>query len=66
MLYNNTGHAETVKVIYEQNKLSLEDILQYYFRVIDPTSLKLNKVMIKEHNIEQVFTIPIHRIEKLF
>nr|WP_249963651.1 peptide-methionine (S)-S-oxide reductase MsrA [Histophilus somni] len=39
VLYNNTGHAETVKVIYEQNKLSLEDILQYYFRVIDPTSL---------------------------
>ena len=39
VLYNNTGHAETVKVIYDQDKLSLEDILQYYFRVIDPTSL---------------------------
>lgn len=35
----NTGHAETVKVVYDSSKLSLDDILQYYFRVIDPTSL---------------------------
>ena len=36
---NNSGHAETVKVTYDADKLSLDDILQYYFRVIDPTSL---------------------------
>lgn len=35
----NTGHAETVKVTYDTAKLSLDDILQYYFRVVDPTSL---------------------------
>ncbi len=35
----NTGHAETVRVVYDADKLSLNDILQYYFRVIDPTSL---------------------------
>lgn len=35
----HTGHAETVKVIYDTDKLSLDDILQYYFRVVDPTSL---------------------------
>lgn len=35
----NTGHAETVRVVYDTGKLSLNDILQYYFRVIDPTSL---------------------------
>lgn len=35
----NTGHAETVKVVYDSSKLSLDDILQYYFRVVDPTSL---------------------------
>ena len=35
----NTGHAETVQVIYDADRLSLDDILQYYFRVIDPTSL---------------------------
>ncbi|MDO4696322.1 MAG: bifunctional peptide-methionine (S)-S-oxide reductase MsrA/peptide-methionine (R)-S-oxide reductase MsrB [Neisseria sp.] len=39
VVYRNTGHAETVKVVYDADKLSLDDILQYYFRVIDPTSL---------------------------
>lgn len=37
--HRNTGHAETIKVVYDPEKLSLQDILQYYFRVIDPTSL---------------------------
>ena len=36
---NNSGHAETVRVTYDADKLSLDDILQYYFRVVDPTSL---------------------------
>lgn len=35
----NTGHAETVKVTYDAERLSLSDILAYYLRVIDPTSL---------------------------
>lgn len=39
VVYRNTGHAETVKVVYNPDKLSLDDILQYYFRIIDPTSL---------------------------
>ena len=34
-----SGHAETVKVTYDADRLSLDDILRYYFRVIDPTSL---------------------------
>ena len=37
--YRDTGHAETVKITYDADKLSLDDILQYYFRVVDPTSL---------------------------
>ena len=37
--YNNTGHAETVHVMYDANEISLEDILAYFFRVVDPTSL---------------------------
>ena len=37
--YRDTGHAETVKVTYDADKLSLDDILQYFFRVVDPTSL---------------------------
>lgn len=39
VVYRKTGHAETVKVVYNPDKLSLDDMLQYYFRIIDPTSL---------------------------
>ncbi|ETD70800.1 methionine sulfoxide reductase [Pelistega indica] len=39
VVYRHTGHAETVKVTYDIDKLSFADILEYYFRVIDPTSL---------------------------
>ena len=36
---NNSGHAETVRIVYDESKLSLEKILDYYFMVIDPTSV---------------------------
>ncbi len=39
VMYRNTGHAETVRVTYNPDKISLDDILQYYFRIIDPTLL---------------------------
>ena len=35
----STGHAETVEVSYDSSRVSLNDILQYYLRVVDPTSL---------------------------
>lgn len=38
-LLHATDHAETVKVTYDSNKISLDKLLQYYFRVIDPTSI---------------------------
>ncbi len=34
-----SGHAEAVKVTYDADKIDLDTVLQYYFRVIDPTSL---------------------------
>ena len=40
--YENIGitdHAETVKVEYDYSKISLEEILLHYFRIIDPTSV---------------------------
>lgn len=36
---DGSGHAETVKVTYDADKIDLETVLDYYFRVIDPTSL---------------------------
>ncbi|HEY9574146.1 MAG TPA: peptide-methionine (S)-S-oxide reductase MsrA [Lachnospiraceae bacterium] len=32
----NTGHAEAVKVVYDKEKISLTEILEFYFKVIDP------------------------------
>lgn len=34
-----TDHAETLKVSYDRNTISLEEILQHYFRIINPTSV---------------------------
>lgn len=35
----DTGHAEVVKVIYDNTLLSLERLLEAYFHIIDPTLL---------------------------
>jgi len=37
--HKNTGHAETVKVVYESTKISLPFILDMYYDVINPTSI---------------------------
>lgn len=34
-----SGHAETVKVIYDESRMSLTELLNYYFLVIDPLSV---------------------------
>lgn len=36
---NNSGHAETVRIVYDEEKLSLKELLDYYFLVIDPLSV---------------------------
>ncbi|MBL7574694.1 peptide methionine sulfoxide reductase msrA/msrB [Peptoniphilus asaccharolyticus DSM 20463] len=38
-LIKQTGHAETIHVKYDESKVSLRELLLYYFRVVDPTSL---------------------------
>lgn len=38
-LIHQTDHAETVHVTYDENLLSLREILLYYFRVVDPLSI---------------------------
>ena len=34
-----TGHAETVKVVYDESLISTEQLLAYYFMTIDPLSV---------------------------
>ena len=37
--HKNTGHAETVRVNYDPDVISLRFLLQLYFEAIDPTSV---------------------------
>lgn len=37
--HNNTGHAETVKVVYNPGRISLAELLELYYEVIDPVSV---------------------------
>lgn len=36
---HNTGHVETVRVLFDTDVINLEDLLIYYFRIIDPVSV---------------------------
>ena len=55
---SGSGHAEVVKVTYDANKISLETLLDYYFKVIDPT-VSINKAKIKVFNIARAFITAI-------
>lgn len=34
-----TGHAETIEIFYDESRISLKEILDHYFEVIDPVSV---------------------------
>lgn len=36
----DTGHAETVRVVYDADALPLDRLLRLFFRIIDPTSFE--------------------------
>ena len=36
---NDSGHAETVRVEYDEEIMSTKELVQYYFMVIDPTTV---------------------------
>ncbi|MDO5708017.1 MAG: peptide-methionine (R)-S-oxide reductase MsrB [Andreesenia angusta] len=39
LIYKNSDHAETLKLVYDSNQLNLNQILMHYFRIIDPVSI---------------------------
>ena len=36
---NDSGHAETLKIEYDETKIPTDEIMEYFFMVIDPYSL---------------------------
>ena len=36
---HDSGHAETVKIMYDEGRIALKELLDYYFMVIDPVSV---------------------------
>ncbi|MCR5808973.1 MAG: peptide-methionine (S)-S-oxide reductase MsrA [Clostridiales bacterium] len=36
---SDSGHAETVKVVFDEDRISVSELLEYYFMIIDPLSL---------------------------
>lgn len=38
-ILKETDHSETLEVIYDKNKIRLEEILLHFFRIIDPISI---------------------------
>ena len=41
IITGKTGHAEAVRVEYDQDEISLEEILHYFFKIHDPTTKNL-------------------------
>lgn len=37
--HENTGHAETVRTVYDEAMISLAELLRVFYRIIDPTSV---------------------------
>lgn len=37
--HHNSGHAETVKIDFDEKLISIEKLLEYYFLIIDPLSV---------------------------
>lgn len=36
---NHSGHAEAIAIVYDVNQISFKDILDFFFRIHDPTTL---------------------------
>ena len=74
--YKKTGHFETVKIIYDQSKISFERLLNLYWMNIDPfdsagqfcdKGLSYRTVVFYQHNLQKQLTEKsIKKIEKKF
>ena len=61
----DTGFAECVHVLYDKNVLTLEELLNQFYTIIDPVSVNRQE-MIPALSIAPVFIIPIQRMPMLY
>ena len=45
---DTTGFAETVKVVYDEQKTSLQELVSLFFEIIDPFHVRIADVLIHE------------------
>lgn len=53
--YRNTGHAEVVKVEYDDSKLDYRDVLEIFFSIHDPTTLNAQGADVGEQYRSVIF-----------
>ena len=74
--YNNTGHFETAKIIYDEDIISYKNLLNYYWKNIDPfdsygqfcdKGLSYRSVAFYKNNVEkEEIENSIRKIQKKF
>jgi len=58
-----TGHAEVVRVVYDPDKISLDDLLDIFFNVHDPTTLnKQGNDVGTQYRSEVFYTTPEEKL----
>jgi len=51
----NTGHVEAIRVVYDKDKLTYEDVIKYFFEIHDPAQKNGQGPDIGEQYLSKIF-----------